>query len=125
MQTQKQPDKLQRRGKIPWGRWLVVLAVVVVIIAGSILWIIQNQGPWISILPIVIFTSLGVIIALLQWLFPISRETSSSPLALVNTPSSQKSPINNSLPVIATIPDPESKKTKTDSVFLFNEPLRN
>src|SRR5579859_867550 len=94
----------QTRGKIPWGRWLIVLAVVAVIIAGSILWIIENNGPWISILPIIIFTALGVIIALLQWLFPVSSDTSSPPLSLAHVSSPLQTPHHHVSPSMVTPP---------------------
>lgn len=64
----------QKRRKISWGRWIIVVIALLVILASTILWIAENQGPWINILPLVIFTVLGVIIALFQWLFPISSD---------------------------------------------------
>ena len=74
MNVQRQKRRRQKRRRIPWGRWLIALVVFVLIICGSILWIEENQGPWINILPVVIFTVLGVVIGLFQWLFPVSSE---------------------------------------------------
>lgn len=57
-----------------WIRWLIVLIALLLIIVGTILWIVENQGPWVTILPVVLFTVLSVLIALFQWLFPVSNE---------------------------------------------------
>jgi tetratricopeptide (TPR) repeat protein len=76
----------QKRKRIPWGRWLIVFIVLVLVIAGSILWINENQGPWITILPIIIFTVLGVFIALFQWLFPVSSDLADHPPAPTQLP---------------------------------------
>src|SRR6266487_1640832 len=62
-----------KRGKHrPWVRWVVLIAVLVLIAFGAIAWVGSSQGSWFSILPILLFTVLGVVFSLLQWLFPIS-----------------------------------------------------
>src|SRR5579883_1051462 len=69
-----------RRRAVPWGR---------VVIVGSILWLLESQGPWITLLPVVLFTVLGVIIALFQWLFPVSSDSSPAPVSPFPQPQSQ------------------------------------
>jgi tetratricopeptide (TPR) repeat protein len=64
----------QRPKRSLWIRWLIVFIALLLIGIGTILWIVENQGPWITILPIVLFTVLSVLIALFQWLFPVSNE---------------------------------------------------
>ncbi len=56
----------------PWVRWVVLIAVLLLIAFGAIAWVESSQGSWFSILPVLIFTVLGVVFGLLQWLFPIS-----------------------------------------------------
>src|SRR5215471_9222521 len=56
----------------PWVRWVVLMAVLALIAFGAITWVESSQGSWFSILPILLFTVLGVVFSLLQWLFPIS-----------------------------------------------------
>jgi hypothetical protein len=60
-------------------RWLIVLVVLALIIVGAILWVEDSQGPWINVLPVVIITVLGVVIALFQWLFPVSSDAQNHP----------------------------------------------
>jgi len=67
--SQGQGKRPRRR---PWVRWVVLIAVLSLIAFGAIDWVEISQGSWFSILPILIFTILGVIFGLLQWLFPIS-----------------------------------------------------
>lgn len=62
----------QRRKRPPWTRWVIASIIILLIAAGAILWIVTSQGSLTAILPIVIFTVLGVIIGLFQWLFPVS-----------------------------------------------------
>src|SRR6266849_4056873 len=86
-QTQKQEhDNLRRDGQrhpFPlWVRWFIVLFVPLVVIVGTILWIIQGAH---AIIPIAVLTALGILIAfsqVLPWLFPNFRHehlTTSSP----------------------------------------------
>src|SRR5712692_4580612 len=62
----------KRRKHRPWVRWVVLIAVLLLIAFGAIAWVESSQGSWFSILPVLIFTVLGVVFGLLQWLFPIS-----------------------------------------------------
>ena len=62
----------KRRKRRPWVRWVVLIAVLLLIAFGAIAWVESSQGPWFSILPILLFTVLGVVFSLLQWLFPVS-----------------------------------------------------
>jgi WD40 repeat protein len=86
-QTQKQEhDNLHRDGQrhpFPlWVRWFIVLFVPLVVIVGTILWIIEGAH---AIIPIAVLTALGILIAfsqVLPWLFPNFRHehlTTSSP----------------------------------------------
>src|SRR6266568_1286297 len=59
------------RGR-PWVRWVVLITTLLLIAFGAIAWVESSQGSWFSILPILLFTVLGVVFSLLQWLFPIS-----------------------------------------------------
>src|SRR6266550_1674429 len=84
-QTQKQEhDNLHRDGQrhpFPlWVRWFIVLFVPLVVIVGTILWIIQGAQ---AIIPIAVLSALGILIAfsqVLPWLFPsIKQEQSTIP----------------------------------------------
>ena len=59
---------------------LVVPLLLLVLFCTAVLWILNIlaiiQGPWASILSI-LFTVLSILVALLQWLFPLERMTSS------------------------------------------------
>src|SRR5437588_13093819 len=88
--TQKpEHDNLHRDGQrhpFPlWVRWFIILFVPLVIIVGTILWIIQGAH---AILPIAVLTALGILIAfsqVLPWLFPSlihQHSTTSSPQAI-------------------------------------------
>ncbi len=48
---------------------------------GIIIWILTSRNAFTAILPLVIFTVLGVLIALFQWLFPVSSGVSEHPSA--------------------------------------------
>src|SRR5438874_7883527 len=85
--TQEQKhDNLHRDGQrhpLPlWVRWFIVLFVLLVVIVGTILWIIQGAH---AIIPIAVLTALGILIAfsqVLPWLFPNFRHervTTASP----------------------------------------------
>src|SRR2546430_782372 len=73
-QQEQQPEFLQKhRSKRPlWRRWLIASFILLLMVAGIIIWILTSRNAFTAILPIVIFTVLGVLIALFQWLFPIS-----------------------------------------------------
>jgi NB-ARC domain len=89
----QQLDNSQSRQPRPrrplWVRWLVLSIALLLIVVATILWILDSQGPIVNILPIVIFAVLGVVIALFQWLFPVSH-TSAEPTVLIK----ENSPLN-------------------------------
>jgi fatty acid desaturase len=79
MATQQQGQQLEssqkrehNRRRPPWKRWLIASIIFVLIAIGTVIWIVTDQGSLTAILPIVIFTVLGVLIGLFQWLFPVS-----------------------------------------------------
>jgi tetratricopeptide (TPR) repeat protein len=55
-----------------WVRWTIVLVALLLISGGAIFWLEETQGSFYTILPVVLFTVLGVLIGLFQWLFPVS-----------------------------------------------------
>ncbi|MBE3561333.1 MAG: tetratricopeptide repeat protein [Ktedonobacteraceae bacterium] len=67
-------QKPRTRRKVLWGRVLIVLLVLLAIIVSAALWLIWNPAQWNSILPVLILTVLSIIIALFQWLFPITEK---------------------------------------------------
>src|SRR6266568_3847342 len=85
------------RGR-PWVRWVVLITTLLLIAFGAIAWVGSSQGSWFSILPILLFTVLGVVFSLLQWLFPISAGSheqhmiSSLPPIIVHVPTTQPLP---------------------------------
>ena len=79
MTTQRQeprPDSPHTRRQPPWARWLIASTILLFVAVGTIIWILTSRNAFIAILPIVIFTVLGVLIALFQWLFPVSSSPS-------------------------------------------------
>ncbi len=70
--SQQQDHKRKQSARI---RWLIASIVLVLIVAGTVIWVVTDQASLIGILPIVIFTVLGVVIGLFQWLFPVSSST--------------------------------------------------
>jgi tetratricopeptide (TPR) repeat protein len=82
MPTQQQGQQLDdsqqqdhKRKQPARTRWLIASIVLVLIVAGTVIWVVTDQASLIAILPIVIFTVLGVVIGLFQWLFPVSSST--------------------------------------------------
>lgn len=59
-----------------WTRWLIASVILLIMIVGIIIWILTSRNTITAILPLVIFTVLGVLIALFQWLFPVSSSVS-------------------------------------------------
>ena len=74
----------QRRGRLLGKRWLIAGIILLLVAAGTIIWIVTDQGSLTTILPIVIFTVLGVVIGLFQWLFPVSSSTSEHHSAILH-----------------------------------------
>src|SRR5579859_1515513 len=65
-------------------RWLIAIIALVLIAGGAIFWLKDTQGPVYAILPIVIFTVLGIVVSLFQWLFPMSSGGSGQPMAVIH-----------------------------------------
>jgi tetratricopeptide (TPR) repeat protein len=71
-QTNQSRRANRQRPQLHRIRWIIVIIVLILILAGTVIWLLTLRGTWITIVPLVIFTILGVIIALFQWLFPVS-----------------------------------------------------
>ena len=65
-------------------RWLIAMIALVLIAGGAIFWLKDTQGSVYTILPIVIFTVLGIVVSLFQWLFPVSSSGSNQPTPLIH-----------------------------------------
>lgn len=72
MDAQQQQQQRPPR-KVAWGRVTIISIFLLLIVISAILWLIGNPGQWSSILPGLILTALGVVIALFQWLFPVQQ----------------------------------------------------
>jgi fatty acid desaturase len=83
-QSDKSRMESQKRTQLHRIRWIIVIIVLILIAAGTVIWLLTLQGTWITILPLVIFTILGIIIALFQWLFPVSSNTSEHPSTIIH-----------------------------------------
>ena len=83
-QSDKSRRESQKRNQLHRIRWIIVIIVLILIAAGTVIWLLTLQGTWITILPLVIFTILGIIIALFQWLFPVSSNTSAHPSTTIH-----------------------------------------
>ncbi len=81
----------------PWLRWVIVIITFILIAVGAIIWVANSNGPWISILPIIIFTALGVVISLFQWLFPVSSSAGAPEHHLLSYHTPQVSTVGTSL----------------------------
>src|SRR5437870_3983034 len=86
-------SKVQRRkGKLfHLGRWLIVFLIFLLIAISATLWIWSTQGTW-SIIPSIVFTVLGVLLAFLQLLHAIFSAEKSH-LSLASSLPQQLSPI--------------------------------
>lgn len=62
-----------RRRRIPWIYFIVFSLVLALIVDGATIWVVQSSDRqfWSNRLSI-IFVAFGVVIGLLQWLFPVS-----------------------------------------------------
>ncbi len=116
MEAQQQ----QQRRKFPRNRWLILIVCIILITAGVVLSIKDNQGPWINLLPVLIFTVLGVVIGLFQWLFPVSNtadQVQTGPLPTV--PGSQAATgISGPLPPIIVQLPPASTQPLVEPVTM-------
>lgn len=135
---EQQPDKpkgqAEWRKRIPWIRLTIVIIIAIIVVVVAVVGLFGFQGS-------VIITILGIIIAVVQWLLPISPGSSES--AVVSPPVSPP-PLNPvSSPALSPSPEPKpktegqgghpmpvDKQTKVEiaqiprkEIFLFNEPL--
>jgi hypothetical protein len=63
-----------------------------------------DQSSWTTILPVVIFTVLGVVIALFQWLFPVSTGTHTHEHTTNSFPASLMPQLSTASPAVSTLP---------------------
>ncbi len=99
LNAQKQKKRVKDR------RWLIAGIALVLIAGGAIFWLRDTQGSVYTILPIIIFTVLGVLVSLLQWLFPVSSGGSSSPMAVIHP--STLSQLIQSVQSAQVVPQPQ------------------
>src|SRR6266487_424550 len=102
-QTDKSRRESQKRNQLHRIRWIIVIIVLILIAAGTVIWLLTLQGTWITILPLVIFTILGIIIALFQWLFPVSYNISEHSSTVIH--SSLIPQLSTATPSPATMPE--------------------
>lgn len=108
-QQEQRPDLPQRHRskRLSWMHWLIASVILLFIIVGIIIWILTSRNAFTAILPIVIFTVLGVLIALFQWLFPISSSTSEHPSAhqhALQVPPQDAPVVHQVQPVVVHVP---------------------
>ena len=91
MGTQPQGQQLedplkapQQKRRVSDKRWLIAIIALVLVAGGAIFWLKDTQGSVYAILPIVIFSVLGIVVSLFQWLFPVSSGGSSQPVAVIH-----------------------------------------
>ena len=75
-QQQKQASsKTRERKQLRERRFLILGIALLFLLAGATLWILNSQGivrgSWSSTL-LIVFTVLGIVVGLFQWLFPIT-----------------------------------------------------
>lgn len=78
MSTQQQEQassKARQRKQLRERRFLILGIALLFLLGGATLWILNSQGivrgSWSSAL-LIVFTVLGVVVGLFQWLFPIT-----------------------------------------------------
>jgi tetratricopeptide (TPR) repeat protein len=101
------PNSKKARLRMHRVRWLIALTLLVLILGGTIFWLVDPQGSLYTILPVIIFTVLSVVIGLFQWLFPVG---SGAPVLQGQSATMQPALISQatSLPqIIAHMPIPE------------------
>jgi tetratricopeptide (TPR) repeat protein len=69
----------QPRKRPGWTRWAIAGIALLLIAGGTLFWLEHPQSSLIAILPIIIFTVLGVVISLFQWLFPVGSNAPAHP----------------------------------------------
>ena len=102
-QTDKSRRENQQRTQLHKIRWIIVIIVLILVAAGTVIWLLTLQGTWITIVPLVIFTILGIIIALFQWLFPVSSNTSDH--ASTTIQSTLIPQLSSATPSLSTMPE--------------------
>lgn len=82
--------KSQKLKRLPLTHWIIFIVILLLIAISTLILIIYNHNTWSSVLPFAIFAELSVVVALLQWLFPISSHTAEQTTAtLSELPTSQ------------------------------------
>src|ERR1051326_8271180 len=104
-QQEQQANSLHKRRNL-WPRLLITGLILLLIGVGTVLWILTSHGAFTSVLPLVIFTVLGVLIALFQWLFPVSSSPLEHPSVHASPPQAQQNtPIVTQMqPIIVHVP---------------------
>jgi tetratricopeptide (TPR) repeat protein len=76
--------KTQERKSLQEKRLIIAIVAILFLVGGATLWILNNQGiiqgSWSGIL-LIIFTVLGIVIGLFQWLFPVTATPSQQSIA--------------------------------------------
>src|SRR5438045_4349646 len=84
IQQPEQATKTKERKSLQEKRLIIVIVAILFLVGGAILWILNSQGiiqgSWSGIL-LIIFTVLGIVIGLFQWLFPITASLPQQPIA--------------------------------------------
>src|SRR5258706_3336381 len=108
MGLQQQPDNEQNHmhahKAASWMRWLIAVVILLLIAVGTIIWILIDQSSWTTILPVVIFTVLGVVIALFQWLFPVSTGAHTHEHTANSFPTSLMPQLSTATPAVPPMP---------------------
>src|SRR5260370_21774944 len=137
VQKQKQQageaEILVQKSKRLLGRRLLILTVVlVIIIIAAILWIHYSGPTWYNILPAIILTGLGLLIALFQWIFPFTPHepgTSSKQKTATSADSLEEHPLKDDSTIYlhngGQKKDSKEPYHDPDAVFQFNSPLTN
>lgn len=83
-QQQEQVTKTKERKQLQEKRFIIAIIAILFLMSGATLWILNAQGviqgSWSNIL-LIIFTVLGVVIGLFQWLFPVASTPSHQSIA--------------------------------------------
>ncbi len=86
----QQTSKSRKLKRLPLAHWIIFIVVLLLIAAGTFALILYNPDTWSSVLPFAIFAELSIVVALLQWLFPISSHTAEQTTATLSAfPASQ------------------------------------
>jgi tetratricopeptide (TPR) repeat protein len=109
-QQEPQPIKTKEHKQLQEKRFLVAVIAVLFLVGGAVLWILNAQGivqgSWSSLL-LIIFTVLGVVIGLFQWLFPVTATSSQHPIAVAAPPPTPHIIVH--VPQSTPLPSPSSQ----------------